>query len=125
MKNSPSAFIPFCEYNGDMEAVGEHITNFSFPVCNIFRPTVLHGQLCYSFDPNNVESHVSSDQPYIMFLLDYNEDRQLKTLVGKITDKQIEPKKLSDMEHGGDTDKQAMIYIHTLGNHCFLSLSYL
>ena len=35
---SPSAFIPFCAWAGDMEALGTRVSNFSLPVCNAFRP---------------------------------------------------------------------------------------
>ena len=35
---SPSAFIPFCSWSGDMKALGKMIDNFSLPVCNAFQP---------------------------------------------------------------------------------------
>ena len=35
---SPSAFIPFCAWAGDMEALGTRVPNFSLPVCSAFRP---------------------------------------------------------------------------------------
>ena len=35
---SPSAFIPFCAWGGDMEVLGTRVTNFSVPVCSAFRP---------------------------------------------------------------------------------------
>ena len=35
---SPSAFIPFCAWACDMEALGTRVPNFSVPVCNAFRP---------------------------------------------------------------------------------------
>ena len=76
MKNNPSAFIPFCDYNGDMLAVGEHMDNFSFPVCNAFTPSVIDGQLCYMFDPSTIQSNITYDKPYLIFLLDYNEDKE-------------------------------------------------
>ena len=34
---SPSAFIPFCEFGGDMSALGVKIDQFSVPVCNSFK----------------------------------------------------------------------------------------
>ena len=116
MKNSPSAFIPFCEYNGDMLAVGEHIDTFPFPVCTAFRPTVLQGQLCYMFDPETAKTAINSDFHYLMFLLDYNEDREYSTLVEGKRDKEQEPLTLSKMERNDDENNDAMIYINTLGN---------
>ena len=35
---SPSAFIPFCAWADDMEALGTRVPNFSLPVCSAFRP---------------------------------------------------------------------------------------
>ena len=35
---SPSAFIPFCAWAGDMDVLGTRVPNFSVPVCNAFRP---------------------------------------------------------------------------------------
>ena len=34
---SPSAFIPFCAWACDMEALGTRVPNFSVPVCSAFR----------------------------------------------------------------------------------------
>ena len=35
---SPSAFIPFCAWAGDMDVLGTRVPNFSVPVCSAFRP---------------------------------------------------------------------------------------
>ena len=37
-KLSPSAFIPFCAWAGDMGSLGINTTTFSLPVCNAFQP---------------------------------------------------------------------------------------
>ena len=104
MKNSPSAFIQFCEYNGDMLSVGEHMDTFPLPVCTAFTPTVLQGQLCYTFDPDTVQANISSHTPSLMFLLDYNQDRDHFRIKD---DKE-------DVEESNPQDTEAMIYIHTL-----------
>ena len=49
---SPSAFIPFCEFGGNMDAVGEKIDQFDITVCNSFQATVINDQLCYEVDLN-------------------------------------------------------------------------
>ena len=114
MKNSPSAFIPFCEYNGDMMAVGEQDHGFPFPICNAFTPTVLHGQLCYTFDPPD-NDRLASDEPFLMFLLDYNEDRQVNTLEDgeKVIKNRLQT--LHELKEDNTAHDEAMIYIHTLG----------
>ena len=44
---SPSAFIPFCEFGGNMSTVGIKIDQFDVPVCNSFQSKILNDQLCY------------------------------------------------------------------------------
>ena len=100
-----------------MLSVGEYIANFDFPVCNSFRPTVLDGQLCYQFDVNSIETNTTtSGQPYLMFVLDYNQDREYKTISDMDEDEHIyDPKSLHEMEVNDATNDEAMIYIETLG----------
>ena len=96
-------------------SVGEHIKNFDFPVCNSFRPTVLDGQLCYQFDVNSIETNTTSGQPYLMFILDYNQDREYKTLTHDGDEHKDDPTSLYEMEADDATKDEAMIYIETLG----------
>ena len=49
---SPSAFIPFCDFGGNMSAMGVKIDKFDVPVCNSFQAKVLNDQLCYEVDLN-------------------------------------------------------------------------
>ena len=120
MKNSPSAFIPFCEYNGDMIAVGEFIESFPYPVCNAFKPSLITGEICYTFDPSTIQSNITSDKPYITFLLDYNEDREYTTFKTREFENVKEPESLNEMEEYDARKNDALIYIHTLGNFFFL-----
>ena len=115
MKNSPSAFIPFCEYNGDMMAIGEYIDNFPFPVCNAFKPSILDGQLCYEFDPATIQANITSNNPYIFFILDYNEDRQYHTHQAMEREKGKKRMRFSEMVATNHKENEALIYIHTLG----------
>ena len=115
MKGSPSALIPFCEYNGDMLAMGEYIENFDFPVCNKFRTTLLDGELCYQLDVNTIQNINATDQPSIVFLLDYNEDRQYNKLSGNGDTLETKPTNMKNMAEKDAKKNQAMIYIETLG----------
>ena len=123
MKNSPSAFLPFCEYNGDMLAVGEYIQSFPFPVCTAFRPTVLHGQLCYQFDPSTVLTNPTTDQPFLIFIMDYNEDREYSNHLDEKNKNNENPQKLNEMNKNDAHNNEAMIYIHTLGNNLICSFN--
>ena len=47
---TPSALVPFCAYDGDMNITGEYIPGLDIPICNKFKPFLLDGQLCYAID---------------------------------------------------------------------------
>ena len=51
---TPSALIPFCAYDGDMNITGQYVPGLDFPICNKFRPSLLDGQLCYTLDMKDV-----------------------------------------------------------------------
>ena len=38
----PTALIPFCEFGGNMSVMGVKIDQFDVPVCNSFRPKIIH-----------------------------------------------------------------------------------
>ena len=76
---SPSAFIPFCDFGGDMMVLGIKVDNFSVPVCNSFKARVLNDQLCYEVDVNEIisESFSAKDLKLgLVLLIDENMDRQ-------------------------------------------------
>ena len=113
---SPSAFIPFCSFAGNLSILGKAVPGFNIPVCMIFRPTVVRDRLCYQVDLNQVKDQV--DLRKLMtygfsFLLDYNEDRQAQ---GKGAGSGVEEGTpvIWDVTDEDDED-QAMIYIETLG----------
>ena len=59
---SSSAFIPFCAFAGDMSVVGSTVEGFSLPVCKIFQPRDLEGQICFSTNLSSIEKLPSPDQ---------------------------------------------------------------
>ena len=111
---SPSAFIPFCEFGGNMSAVGIKIKQFDVPVCNSFQAKILNDQLCYEVDLNSISRNSNRDLELGLgfnFLLDYNEDRQ-KTFDRNIT------KKFSLT--GEDQSDHAVIYLNTVGKYQYI-----
>ena len=77
---SPSAFIPFCEFGGNMSAVGVKVDQFDFTACNSFQAKILNGQLCYEADLNTLSDQNNIDKELAIgfnFVMDYNEDRQV------------------------------------------------
>ena len=77
-KLSPSAFIPFCGFGGNMSIMGISIDQFAVPVCNSFKAKILNDQLCYEVDPNRFSNKVSVKDfnQGLEFYVDVNEDRQ-------------------------------------------------
>ena len=77
---SPSAFIPFCEFGGNISVMGVTMDMFDVPVCNSFYEKVSNDQLCYEVDlhrfsnVNNIEKELKSG---LAFIMDYNEDRHI------------------------------------------------
>ena len=108
---SPSAFIPFCEFGGNISStIGIKIDNFEEPVCNIFQATILNDQLCYEVDvsrfvnKDNIKQDLKSG---FAFIMDYNEDRQ----VDKITQDELEiAGSIVEYDQG-----HASIYLNTIG----------
>merc|ERR1712079_56903 len=78
---SPSAFIPFCEFGGNMKAMGVQIDQFDVPVCNSFQAKILNDQLCYEVDLNRFTNKTNIKNELELgfsFIMDYNEDRQVR-----------------------------------------------
>ena len=114
-KKSPSAFIPFCEFGGNMSLMGVKIDQFEVPVCNSFEPKILNDQLCYEVDlkkfsdRNNKIRYLESG---FAFIMDFNEDRQSrfvnefkrKTEIGLVN-------WISESNH----EQSAFIYMNTVG----------
>ena len=112
---SPSAFIPFCQFGGNMSSMGVKIDQFDVPVCTAFQAKILNDQLCYEVDLNsfadkdNIENELKLG---LNFLMDYNEDRQVTF--------QRNYEKVKDVNWANsivesDKDRHAKIYVDTIG----------
>ena len=115
-KISPSSFIPFCEFGGDMSVVGVKLDQFDDPVCNSFQATVVNDQLCYEVNLNRFskKNNIAKELELgFYFLMDYNEDRQVT-----IQSSLAEEAKRSGMGANlleSDKKQQAFIYLNTIG----------
>ena len=116
---SPSAFIPYCEFGGNMFSMGVKIDQFELPVCNSFEATILNDQLCYKIDlekyadDENVEDNLKLG---FNFILDYNEDRQVK-FDEKVEDNIQNISGLARSILDSNQDQQATIYLNTIGKY--------
>ena len=127
-KLSPTAFIPFCEFGGNMSLMVVKMEPFHVPICNSFKAIIRNDQLCYtidlikfSYDDGNMEEKLNTG---FAFLMDYNEDRQVEKLEFKSTgfwkkirsallnkDRGLVERRKSDsMKH-----QHAKIYLNTIG----------
>ena len=74
-KLSPSAFIPLCEFGGNMSSVGIFIDHMNVFLCNSFQAKVLNDQLCYEVDLNrisnkdNIENELKTGFVFIMDII--------------------------------------------------------
>ena len=78
-KRSQSAFIPFCDFGGNMSSMGVKVEQFDVAVCNSFQAKILNDQLCYEVDLNKFSNKHNREKELEMgfnFIMDYNEDRQ-------------------------------------------------
>ena len=114
---SPSAFIPFCEFGSNMSSMGVRIEEFDVPVCNSFKAKVLNDQLCYEVDLNrfsnkdNIENELKSG---FVFIMDYNEDRQINTIQGKKANTTRDESLTHKIVKSND-NQHAFIYLNTIG----------
>ena len=118
-KISPTAFIPFCDFGGDMSRVGTKIQEFKVPVCNSFYPKILNDQLCYELDLNRFSNkdNLKRELKYgLNLLLDYNEDRQITFDKDKhtTTNKNLT---LASSIVEFKQDQQAFIFLDTVGKY--------
>ena len=75
---SPTALIPFCEFNGNMSVMGVNINQFDVPICNSFVPKIVKDKLCYTVDPNEYKHKIDLKGELSLSFLIYYTHRQKK-----------------------------------------------
>ena len=112
---SPSAFLPFCEFGGNMSSMGVKIDQFDVPVCNSFQAKILNDQLCYEVDLSKYSNKSNIERELKLgfnFIMDYNEDRQISfdQSVSDETDMNLATSVVESNEN-----LHAFIYLDTIG----------
>ena len=104
-----------------MSVMGVKIEQFDVPICNSFKRRVLNNQLCYQVDinryiRNNQMNNEDVLKSGLLFLMDYNEDRQIRTWVddGTRVDLHADESLQSKLIHTEDKS-HAHIYLNTIG----------
>ena len=116
-KFSPSAFIPFCEFGQDMKQVSLEVDNFRAPFCNIFTRKIVHKQLCYEVDLEEIRNKTDSSidlSSGLAFFIDLNEDREIKNKKGKWRTDGVYRSLVERMKKK-DSHKEATIHLNTIG----------
>ena len=111
---SKSAFIPFCEFAGNLSIMGVKIDEFQYPVCNSFKPRVMNDELCYEVDLNMYKDSDDMEKKLkvgLVFFMDYNEDRQV--LLNESMNKEESFVDVMEGNHG----KNALIYLDTISKY--------
>ena len=79
---SPSAFIPFCSFQGSPDLLSRDYGNFSLPVCSSFKKKILDGKLCYQIDVNTLVNETTAaglQRGGLALLVDANAEYDLNT----------------------------------------------
>ena len=103
-----------------MSAVGEKIDQFHVPVCNSFKAKILNDQLCYEVDlniftnKNNIENELELG---FVFIMDYNEDRQVTFETTKFLEDSQDNQSLAIQIIKSDDIQHASIYLNTIGKY--------
>ena len=77
---SPTAFIPFCSFGGDMKKMGRRSEQYDVPVCNSFKSKIRNNQLCYQIDLEDYKDKTNIEKQLkegLVLIMDYNEERQM------------------------------------------------
>ena len=78
---SPTALVPFCDFGGDMSALGVKIDQFNVPVCNVFQAKIINDQLCYQVDLEKYKHKFDlKGELSISLYIDYNEERMFEEM---------------------------------------------
>lgn len=110
---SPSAFIPFCSFGGNMSALGARIDMINLPVCTSFQEQVFNDQLCYQIDVNKL--NVAAGDRGLTFAIDINEDRQVQDLGAELVRGNFDENVLDAAIMRIEEHQKALIYIGSLG----------
>ena len=105
---SPSSFIPFCSFAGNMNITGIYSNKLGITVCNIFKETMVDGQLCYQADFDKLRDKVDNKKMVtegFVFLLDYNEDRM------------VEEGNVNNVDFSSIEKKEAFLSVETIGEN--------
>ena len=111
----PSALIPFCAYGTDMRSVGRTSSNFSFPVCNSFKPTLHKGRVCYKLGLGSGLRTRQGIAGGLTLMIDRNRERSVHGSESKKSRDKRTSIRLIELAD----DDSAEVYLPMLASHTF------
>ena len=125
---SPSAFIPFCSFQGSPDLLSRDFDNLSLPVCSSFKKKLLDGQLCYQIDVNTLINETSAtglQKGGLALLVDDNAEYDLTTF-GRTPEEDVFDDFTEEFFETEESEK-IMIHIETISKtilNCIEQLKY-
>ena len=106
---TPSALIPFCGYQTHL--LGQTRPSHPFTICSQFKPTLMYGQLCYSFRLNSNLTKAGIKHG-LLLLLDPGHSEHSQSPESNY----IQGHRVSslNLEHMTTSDSSARLVVHTL-----------
>ena len=123
---SPSAFIPFCSFQGSPDLLSREFANFSLPVCTSFKKRLLNGQLCYQIDVNTLVNETTAaglQRGGLALLVDANAEYDLNTF-RKAPEEDIFDDFTEEFFEAEESEK-IMIHIETISKISFICIELL
>ena len=113
--------IPFCSLGDDADPVGKKFDSFQTPVCNLFKETIVAGQVCYEADINQFKNGVNWEDIITKgfgFLVDTNDEYDVKQSSRKSPDPDTTKKteKSFDIYKHSQTEDTFRILLNTISN---------
>ena len=113
---NPSAFIPFCSFQGSSDLLGKKFGKFSKTVCTSFKKRILDGQPCYEIDVNKVINGTTASRLQkggLSLLVDTNAEYDLSSLLG-MTSKGEMFQEFTEEFFEAEESEKIMIHIETI-----------
>ena len=97
-----------------MKIVGKTLKNFSFPVCDSFRPTLLKGKACYKLELNPIMRTKEGIEGGLTLMIDQSKEKFVAT---PRSYENIEEEKMTIRLVKPSAESSAEIYFPTIASH--------
>ena len=124
---SPSAFIPFCSFGGNLAILGRKSPSFSVPVCAAFREKIVGGQLCYEaplagYGRMKGERWMRKEalKKGLSLVIDTNQEYDVKNLLTKKRNPKINDRKTFDAYLESEEETSFSILLGSISMYTFI-----